>query len=94
MTLPRAAFADLADALFVAIQYEAERISVLQILQGRGALTGKGELELKDAAQRGNLLRQAFELLYALGPLEDGARRALAAILAGDDRRPIPGVRP
>lgn len=79
-------FADLADAVFVAAQFEAERIVVLRDLVNREGARGLAARTLAEAEARGGHLVAAFNLLYDLVPFEDDALAALDALRSGAAR--------
>lgn len=67
---PALSCADMADAVFVAAQYEAERIAVLRDLVNREGERGLSHRMLAEATDRGHQLVAAFNLLYDLVPAE------------------------
>jgi len=84
--LPAANFAELADDLFVAVQFGAERAALLRSVINESGPTAFLERKLREENERLRRLSDLGTMIYRLIPFEEEVRGEVMSIAGGERR--------
>jgi hypothetical protein len=84
--LPPSSFPELADGLFVSLQFGAERVALLRSAINEAGPTAFLERRLREENDRLNQLAELGVMIYRLIPFEADVRLSILSIAGGERR--------